>query len=361
MLRDAHGRDLDLLRKHRPGAKRSVHEDVRAVDCDHAAWFPPIGRSLAAIWIKLRAAGSAKPLGVNNGIRVGDADVAFYRQNGYLVVEDLIDRSTVDEILAEGTAVCRGERGPVEGLVPVSSADSDATVLSRYVTCTHVHKASPLLSDFIADDRLAEVVVRLVGENVKGFASQFFIKHAGMPGNAWHQDENFVPTRDRSLCTAWIALDGATRENGCLSMIPGSQAPGVLYPMRPHNSSELDRAEECYDFPGVETAVPIELRPGSCVFFNGYILHSSTTNKSDGFRRALLYQYARAETPIAYSPRNVPVSNYHDMRDFVLVRGADPYYWKAKTDEMRAFLRAPGAMIEDTVLSEMREQEKVRA
>ena len=183
-----------------------------------------------------------------------------------------------------------------------------------------------------------------------------------MPGNAWHQDENFVPTRDRSLCTAWLALDEATEENGCLRMIPGSHASGVLYPMRPHNSRDLDRAEECYDFEGLETAVPIVLRPGSCVFFSGYILHSSTTNRrASGFRRALLYQYARAETPIAYNPRNVPVSNYYDMRDFVLVRGVDPYRWKAKTEEMHAFLRPPGAMPEDTVLSQMREQEKAHA
>jgi ectoine hydroxylase-related dioxygenase (phytanoyl-CoA dioxygenase family) len=294
--------------------------------------------------------------------QISDADVAAYRTNGYLVVEDLIDRATIEAILAEGTAICRGERGPIDGLLPASPSDSDETILGRYVTCTHAHKVSPLFTSFIADERLARVVVRLVGENVKGFASQFFIKHAGMPGNAWHQDENFVPTRDRSLCTAWIALDEATVENGCLRMIPGSHASGVLYPMRPHNSRDLDRAEECYDFPGLETAVPIELRPGSAVFFSGYILHSSTTNKrASGFRRALLYQYARAETPIAYSSRNVPVNNYYDMRDFVLVRGVDPYHWKAKTDEMRAFLRAPGPMPEDHVLSEMRERAKAGA
>ena len=28
----------------------------------------------------------------------------------------------------------------------------------------------------------------------------------GDPGQAWHQDEIYIPTRDRSLCGAWIAL-----------------------------------------------------------------------------------------------------------------------------------------------------------
>jgi hypothetical protein len=145
-------------------------------------------------------------------------------------------------------------------------------------------------------------------------------------------------------------------------MIPGSHKPGVLYPMRPHNNPDLDRAEECYDFPGLDMAVSVALKSGSAVFFSGYILHSSTTNRRrSGFRRALLYQYARAETPIAYSARNLPVSNYYDMRDFELVRGDDPYKWKARTDEMRAFLRAPGPMVEDVALSEMREREKTTA
>jgi len=261
--------------------------------------------------------------------------------------------------LAEGTAVCRGRRGPVDDLEPERPGEADDDVLARYVTCTHVHKASPWLSEFIADERFGEVLGALIGPNVKGIFSQFFIKHAGMQGNAWHQDENFVPTRDRSLCTAWIALDEATEENGCLRMIPGSHRSGVLYPMRPHNSPDLDRAEECYDFPGLERQVPIVLRPGSCVFFSGYILHSSTTNRRPaGFRRALLYQYASAETPIAYHPRNLPVSNDSDWRDFVLVRGRDPYTWKPRVDSTRAFLRRPGAMPEDNLLSALREQEK---
>jgi len=293
---------------------------------------------------------------------ISTTDIAFYRENGYLIVERLIDAPLIERILPEGTAVCRGERGPLDGLEPAAADASDDEVLSRYVTCTHVHKVSPMLSTLIADDRFGDVVEKIIGPNVKGIGSQFFIKHAGMPGNAWHQDETFVPTRDRSLCIAWVALDEATDANGCLRFIPGSHKAGVLWPMRPHNSRDLDRAEEAYGFPGLERAVSIELAPGSCVFFNGYLLHSSSTNKrTSGYRRALLYQYTSAETPIAYHPKNVPVNNYFDLRDFVLVRGIDPYAWKGKVDLPSAFLRRPGPMPEDVVLSNLRESEKVHA
>ena len=287
-----------------------------------------------------------------------DDDITFYRDNGYLVVKDVMAPSRVQEIMAEGTEVCRGSRGFVDGLQPSKVFDSDEAVLARYITCSNVHKASPLLAQVVKDDSFADVVEKLIGPNVKSLVSQFWIKHSGMPGNAWHQDELFVPTRDRSLCTAWLALDPATIENGCLRVVPGSHKPGVLYPMRPHNSVELDRAEEAYGFPDEDKAVTIELASGSCVFFSGYLLHSSLKNQSSGFRRALLYQYVSAETPMAYGHGNIPVSNYYDNRDFILVRGIDPYAWKAREEVLVATLRAAGATKEDLILSELREKEK---
>jgi hypothetical protein len=48
------------------------------------------------------------------------------------------------------------------------------------------------------------------------------LENAGKPGQAWHQDETFIPTPDASLCGVWIALDDATVDNGCLWVQPGS-------------------------------------------------------------------------------------------------------------------------------------------
>jgi ectoine hydroxylase-related dioxygenase (phytanoyl-CoA dioxygenase family) len=286
--------------------------------------------------------------------KVTDSDVAFYRENGYLVVNDLFDRATVEACLAEGTRICRGELGPLEGLEPTTPEESDEEVLGRYMTCPLVHKISPLLGSLMSDDRIADVLVRLIGDDVKGMQSQFFIKHAGAPGNALHQDENFLPTRDRSFLTVWIALDAATIQNGCLRFFAGSHAPGVLWPMRPHNdSSTYDREEECYGFPyAPDDAVPIELGPGSAVFFNGYLLHGSYPNRSErGFRRALLYSYSSAATPLAWNPRNVPVSNQSDYRDIVMVRGVDPYAWKGVKDLSRAWLRKVGPTVTDKIFA----------
>ena len=286
-----------------------------------------------------------------------ESGAAFYRDNGYLIVENLFDPASVDRFLAEGTKICRGAYGPLDGLQPSTPEQSDEDVLKKYITCSIAHKLSPLLGETIADARLAPILASLIGPNVKGIHSQFFIKHAGMPGNGWHQDEAFVPTRDRSLLTAWIALDEATIANGCLRFLPGSHKAGVIYPRRRHNDPTIDREEESYGFPQpIADAIPIALAPGSAVFFNGYLLHSSFQNvRPSGFRRALLYTYASAETLMAWSPRNDPVSSYEDYRDYTMVCGEDPYAWKGIRDIGRAYLRSPGPTAQDKLLATIEE------
>lgn len=76
-----------------------------------------------------------------------------------------------------------------------------------------------------------------------------FTKGEGKPGQAWHQDEYFIPSRDRSLTAAWIALDDATVENGCLWVIAGSHARGIIFPDREHDDERFDCSIEAFDFP----------------------------------------------------------------------------------------------------------------
>ena len=265
-----------------------------------------------------------------------------YERDGFLVVPDLLDRAAVGAALAEATAVCRGDRGEIDGLQPVAAEEDDYRVLARHLCIHFPHKLSAVLADICRHPVIVEVLTQVIGPNVKMMQSMLFIKAAGKPGQAWHQDEGHIPTRDRSLTGVWIALDDAAVDNGCLWVIPGSHRPGVLYPVRHQDDPRFDHTPEAHGFDHDDRAVPVELPAGGALFFNGYLLHRSLPNvRRRGLRRALVSHYMSAESLLPWLPPGgaEPMATL-DMRDVMLVAGHDPYASKGVVDVMRPRLRA---------------------
>ncbi|HEY1425910.1 MAG TPA: phytanoyl-CoA dioxygenase family protein, partial [Caulobacteraceae bacterium] len=216
------------------------------------------------------------------------------------------------------------------------------------------HKISPLMRAAMTHPKVVEVLTSIIGPDVKSMQTMLFVKASGQPGQAWHQDEHFIPTRDRSLCGAWIALDDATIENGCMWMHPGSQGPGILYPMRPHGEARFDSADEVQDHPYErEGGVPVELKAGGVAFFNGYVLHRSLPNRAKaGFRRALVTHYMSARSLLPWTspgPRDRT-----DARDIVMIAGDDPYAWRGYEDITRPYLRPSNPVRAEAVYGELR-------
>jgi len=254
-----------------------------------------------------------------------------YARTGFLVAAGVVNRENVAALNAAIEDVCR-EHGAL--LMP------DGRLVYEDVLCIHFpHKLNATIAAAMRHPGIVAVLTELLGPNVKCMQSMFFVKNAGKPGQAWHQDEHYIPTRDRSLIGGWIALDDATIENGCLWVLPGSQLPGILWPTGPHGSDEFDGAEAACGFPWPESAaVPVEVKAGDVVFFNGYLLHRSLRNRSSGFRRALVNHYMRAESllPWNWDGRHAGVQ---DNRDIVMVAGEDPYAWKGIEQNQHPMLR----------------------
>lgn len=269
----------------------------------------------------------------------------FYRKHGFLVVENCFSPTEVAELNAETTALCRGDRGDIHGVTPALPEQSDEEVLKQYLCIHFPYKLSAMMRAQVAQENIVEILTRVIGPNVKSMQSMLFIKASGKPGQAWHQDEFYIPTRDRSLCGVWLALDDATVENGCLWIIPGSQQPGILFPMRSHDDRAFDCSWEAYEFPyRDDEAVPVEVKAGSVVVFNGYLLHRSLPNVAkSGYRRALVNHYMSAESLLPWYgfQEGIPWAQA-DYRDIIMVAGKDPYAYKGTADIARAHVRPSG-------------------
>jgi phytanoyl-CoA hydroxylase len=278
---------------------------------------------------------------VADDVAVGGARGDFER-DGFLVLEGALGRAEVGVLLDEALRICRGERGRVNGAEPGTAGESDDEVMRRFLCVHYPHKLSPPMLDTMRHPTIVEALTEVIGPNVKAMQSMLFVKAEGKPGQAWHQDEMFIPTRDRSLTAAWIALDDATVENGCLWVLPGSHRRGVIYPNREHDDPRYDCTVESYGFPyRDEDAVPVELTAGSVLLFNGYLLHRSLPNSGrHGYRRALVNHYMSAESllPWAVPEPGVPMAQT-DFRDIELVAGSDPYAYKGVTRVREPWVR----------------------
>ncbi len=199
------------------------------------------------------------------------------------------------------------------------------------------HKLSPVIYRYLSHPQIVNILVQIISPNVKCMQSMLFVKSPGKAGQAWHQDEYYIPTRDRSLTGAWIAIDDADRENGCLWIIPGR--PGNIMKRVKNGNPEFADVDTIGVEEVADQALPVEVKSGTVVFFNGYTLHCSYRNKTaDRFRTALVNHYMSAESMLPWdNDGNLPPRE--DLRDIVMVAGTDPYEWKGTKDLLKPFLR----------------------
>jgi ectoine hydroxylase-related dioxygenase (phytanoyl-CoA dioxygenase family) len=268
-----------------------------------------------------------------------------YQRDGYLICRDLVDTATVAALREETVAIASGRRGGFAGATP--SGPGDESALQQVLAIHFPHKLSPLMRAMVRHPPIVEVLREIVGPDLKCMQSMLFVKNAGKPGQAWHQDETFIPTRDASLTGVWIALDDATIDNGCLWVQPGSHRERRLWPSRPCTDPRFDGAPESHGWESAEWpfegGVPAEVAAGSVVFFNGFTLHRSLHNqRRTGFRRALVCHVMSAQGELPWSfggSRFAP----HDYRDIVMVCGHDAYAERGLEDLARPYLRPEAA------------------
>jgi len=283
---------------------------------------------------------------------VKQEQVEFYVDNGYLAVSNLLDAAELDELKTDIVHLARGGY-PNRTIQPVPDELSDAEVLSKILAIHQPHFVSPVMEKYTRHAKISGVLSQITGAhlahwsgNVKCMQSMLFIKPPGYQGQSWHQDENYIPTRDRSLIGAWIAIDDAHVENGCMWVIPGSQRPGYLYPTRRHgNPEEFDTHDEMATGFDESPQIPVEVKAGSVVFFNGYLLHQSLRNRTeDSYRRVLVNHYLSSESllPWVKTSDEQPVARV-DVRRVIPVAGVDPYAWKgyekSPAEETRLYIR----------------------
>lgn len=236
------------------------------------------------------------------GLTAGE--IEQYERDGYLALPHLFRRDEiagwlrrVEELVREQIPRPEGIRLQIEpGL---ADGHTDPLHVLRKIECLALF--DDRFRQVVADPRLLSPLSALLGPDIKLFRDALMMKPA-RHGSAkpYHQDSAYWTIDPPDLCSAWIALDDATEENGCMRLIPGSHHSGLL---EHQHLADYQVDEETLDR-SREVSVPLE--SGGVLLFHSRLLHATSPNRSDRSRRAMIFSYMSARSrytgPLASRP-----------------------------------------------------------
>ena len=252
--------------------------------------------------------------------RVSVEQYITFRRDGFLIVRGLVSPHEVDELKAHTEELMYG-RVEVPNVPPPPAGATLREMEARLLRLHMLHRQLELHERFMLHPRVLDVLGALIGPDVLAMQTMLFLKAPGAEGQGYHQDSYYIPTFPDSLCGAWLAIDRADKENGCMWMTTGSNhepiyppTEGYGYGQRElgdiptvdrvggHSNDDADSTNGlrpiAAKYAGQET--PCVMEPGDVAFFGGHVLHRSLTNRAtDRMRRAFVSHYcnARSFTP----------------------------------------------------------------
>lgn len=259
----------------------------------------------------------AKPRPDRYKVSVGE--YISYHRDGYLVVRELMGAGDIKLLFDWANDVLYG-REHIEGLDAAQESASIEELLSRFTRIHMLHRVSPTAEWGLLHPRVLDVLEALIGPDVLALQSMLFFNPPGRGGQGWHQDAYYINTYPDTLVGAWICLEPADEENGCLWVVPGSGHEPIYPPCSPgqlmhaegvfedlhevENVSALD--DEINTLSGVAAKypppVPVPVEPGDVIFFQGHLLHRSYVNRlGDRFRRAYVTHFCNARSWVPWN------------------------------------------------------------
>lgn len=120
----------------------------------------------------------------------------------------------------------------------------------------------------------------------------------------WHQDASYLAADPPGVTGIWIALEDASRKNGCLWVQPGGHRSPLreIYEVDPESRHGELRVIDDSPWPTKDQGVPLEVPTGSMVFFHDHMPHYSSENRSDRSRQAFTLHVGEAAS--SWSPKN---------------------------------------------------------
>jgi ectoine hydroxylase len=243
--------------------------------------------------------------------RLGDAQAARFHEDGYFIARQLFDADEIGllhdiaraDLQLAREAASRRDGGGGEIKLTVQNTLGD-DIYAAFARCR----------------RVVDTMEQLLGGEVYHYHHKMILKEPFVGGAwEWHQDYGYWYDNGclfPDLASCLIAVDGATRRNGCLQALKGSHRMGRVNHVRIGDQTGADPERVAAALQRLELEY-CELEPGSAIFFHCNLLHRSDRNDSPDPRWAFIGCYNTARNDPykeGRHPRYSPLEKWPDHR-----------------------------------------------
>lgn len=243
-----------------------------------------------------------------NGI-INDAQVEAYHRDGYVLIRGMLD---ADEIGLLSRAA-REDRVLDQKSYGKGDGEGGIVRLSLWN-----HPTDTIYGMIARCETIVGSAAKLLDDEPYHYHSKMIMKDAKVGGAwTWHQDYGYWYQNgvlSPNLTSAYIAVDRATRENGCLQVIRASHTLGRIEHEQTGDQAGADQARVDEILKRYEL-VHVEMETGDVLFFHSNMLHRSDRNRSDHPRWSMICCYnARSNDPYkeSHHPRYTPLVTVPD-------------------------------------------------
>ena len=226
-----------------------------------------------------------------------------FDRDGYLIVRGLLNNEEVG-LLSD---IARVDRD----LVDQKLVRGDGEGGSAELTVVNTLPEDTVYGAIVRSELIVRPMEKFLGGEVYHYHHKMILKQPRTGGAwAWHQDYGYWYSNGclfPHMASCMIAVDRATKENGCLQVLPGSHHMGridhvTLDAKSGSGQTGADPERMEHILPQFDR-VHVELEPGDALFFHSNLLHRSDQNRSDKPRWAFICCYNAA--------RNNPYKKHH--------------------------------------------------
>ncbi|MDF2724254.1 MAG: phytanoyl-CoA dioxygenase [Paenibacillus sp.] len=277
-----------------------------------------------------------QPLTTRKRYPVSIEEYASYHRDGFLIVKGLFPVEDTKRLQQWTDEIYTGENLKLDHLAHQPKWMTEEQKQANRLVSARIH--NPHREDATAEwgmlhPLLLDVMEALIGPDLLALQSMLFFNPPRKGGQGWHQDSYYIQTQPDSLIGAWIALDRADTDNGCLWVAPGSHNEPIYPPVHVSNTYMHPREKQISGlFPASAASemddsvnklsevaakygksLPVVLEAGDVLFFHSHLLHRSYRNETDDrFRRSYVCHYCNARSWVPWSNGN---------KNHVLARG----------------------------------------